>query len=106
MPRAIAPGLVIPRRVVDDSRTSWATNEDAKQVQLLILVNATAAHDRTEAEDGIVKGATGYFVGLDHATQKLLEAEAAAERAVVEAASRVRTILRSLRRYDAYTYER
>ncbi len=82
------------------------TGEDAKQVrELLILVNATASHDRTEAEDGIVERATDYFAGLDYATQELLEAEAAAERAAVEAAGRVRTILRGLRRHDAYAHE-
>ncbi|MEU0110683.1 hypothetical protein ABZ313_35705 [Streptomyces sp. NPDC006251] len=83
-----------------------ATDEDARQVrELLLLVNATAAHDRTEAEDAIVDKATDYFAGLSHATQQLIEAEAAADRAAAEAAARVRTILRSLRRHDAYTHE-
>lgn len=46
-----------------------ADADDAKQVrELLVLANATAAHDRTETEDGIVEKATTYFTGLAHAT--------------------------------------
>ncbi|MEU0344163.1 MULTISPECIES: hypothetical protein [Streptomyces] len=83
-----------------------ATEEDAKQVRdLLILVNATAAADRTEAEDAIVEKATEFFAGLAHAAHEQIEAEAAAERAAGEAAARVRSTLKSLRRHDAYTYD-
>ncbi|MFJ9968593.1 zinc finger domain-containing protein [Streptomyces avermitilis] len=78
-------------------------DQRAGQVRrLLVRVNATASHDRTEAEDAIVERAIDYFAGLDNLTQEAVEAEAAAERATAEAAARVRTLLKGLRRYDAY----
>ncbi|MFF3137711.1 zinc finger domain-containing protein [Streptomyces mirabilis] len=73
--------------------------------RLLFRVNATASHDRTEAEEAIVARATDYFAGLDSHTRQAVEAEAATERAAAEAAGRVRTLLKGLRRHDAYAYE-
>ncbi|QXE38062.1 hypothetical protein KQY30_31370 [Streptomyces sp. GMY02] len=80
------------------ARLDQAVNDgNAKQVwELLILVNATAAHDRTETEDNIVERASDYFAGLAHSTRELLEAEAAAERAATEAVGPT-AVLASLR---------
>ncbi|MFE5375177.1 hypothetical protein [Streptomyces mirabilis] len=73
--------------------------------RLLFRVNTTASHDRTEAEEAIVARATDYFAGLDSHTRQAVEAEAATERAAAEAAGRVRTLLKGLRRHDAYAYK-
>ncbi len=82
------------------------TDQSAGKVRkLLVRVNATASHDRTQAEDAIVAKATDYFAGLDNLTQEAVDAEAAAERTAAEAAGRVRTILKGLRRHDAYSHD-
>ncbi|MCX5559483.1 hypothetical protein [Streptomyces sp. NBC_00038] len=82
------------------------TDQRAGQMRrLLVRVNAIASHDRTEAEDGIVARATGYFNSLDHPTRKAMEEAASAERAATETVGRVRGLLRILRRYDAYSHE-
>ncbi|MBC2907697.1 hypothetical protein H4N64_40575 [Streptomyces sp. PSKA01] len=73
--------------------------------RLLIRVNAAASHDRTEAEGAIVARASDYFDALDCDTRQAVEAEAATERAAAEAAGRVRTLLKGLRRHDAYAHE-
>lgn len=81
------------------------TAQNPKQVrELLIRVNATAAHDRNDAEDSIVNRADGYFAGLGHATHARMTAEAAAQRAAADAVGHVRNILKDLRR-DNYTYD-
>lgn len=73
--------------------------------RLLFRVNATASHDRTDAEEAIVARATTYFDALDSHTRQAVEAEAATERAAADAAGRVRSLLKGLRGHDAYAHE-
>ncbi|MEV8435075.1 zinc finger domain-containing protein [Streptomyces chartreusis] len=73
--------------------------------RLLIRVNLTASEDRTDTEDAIVERATDYFAGLDNRTQEAVAAEAATEQEAAQAASRVRTLLKNLRRHDAYAHD-
>ncbi|WP_405834929.1 hypothetical protein [Streptomyces sp. NBC_01176] len=73
--------------------------------RLLVRVNATAAHNRTQSEKSTVAAASDYLNSLDDLTHAALDAEAAAEREGVEAARGVRTILQRLRRHDAYTHD-
>ncbi|MGW1259329.1 zinc finger domain-containing protein [Streptomyces sp. NPDC002513] len=71
--------------------------------RLLIRVNATASHGRTAAEEAAAERAATFYASLDRGVLKVAEAEAATERAVVEAVGRVRNLLKALRGHDAYT---
>lgn len=78
-------------------------NQPGKVRKLLIRVNATAADDRTHTERLIFARATDYFASLDALDKDVVDAEADAERKVRHSAAKVRTILKALRQYDAYT---
>ncbi|MEV5784576.1 hypothetical protein AB0L42_26740 [Streptomyces sp. NPDC052287] len=73
--------------------------------RLLVRVNARAAHNRTASEESTVAAASDYLNSLDDLTHAALDAEAAAERAGVEAARSMSTVLQRLRRHDAYAHD-
>ncbi|MCX5281045.1 hypothetical protein OHA93_13230 [Streptomyces sp. NBC_00198] len=54
--------------------------------RLLAQVDATAAHERAEAEAAIVARATVYYDSLDARTRATVKGEAATERAALDAA--------------------
>ncbi|MFD4880249.1 hypothetical protein ACFWOB_43765 [Streptomyces sp. NPDC058420] len=91
------------RKLFDDLKKAVAEQKPGQVRRLLIRVNAMTAEDRTDTESFVYKRAVTYFESLDAPTRKAVEAEADTEKEARKAAARVRSALRHLRRYDAYT---
>ncbi|WP_327129645.1 zinc finger domain-containing protein [Streptomyces sp. NBC_01727] len=78
-----------------------ATRNNTQVRQLLVRVNATAGHDRSEAEDGIAGAAGDYIAALGRENQNRpakARARRARENGSEAAATRVRNVLSNLRR--------
>jgi hypothetical protein len=91
------------RKLFDDLKKAVTEQKPGRVRRLLIRVNAMTAEDRTDTESFVYKRAVTYFEGLEAPTRKAVEAEADTEKEARKAAARVRSALRHLRGYDAYT---
>lgn len=91
------------RKLFDNLNTAVDEHKPGQVRRLLMRVNATASEDRTDAESAVRERASTYFESLDDLTRDAVEAEADTEKEARKAAARVRSALRRLRGYDAYT---